>query len=160
MSAGHAELDGEVLVDSLVEVIDGLRGELHPTFGVRPYRVFVVRRSYEGQTIGDGPFVDREVELLPQPKVWNFGKYELNPGGLNERGETKLTEVSLTYNHEDLAGAQLGESEQLLYRVGEAMGQGNPDRWFQLSRPPFVDRERDMGWVLYLRAIDVPGCSP
>lgn len=158
---GSADLNPDVLVDSLVEMIDGLRDDLHPAFGVRPYRVFVVRRSYEGEAIGDGAYQDRETELRPQPRVLNLGHYDLAPGGLNERGETKVTEVSLSYAYAELTGEgmALGPSEQWLIRIDEGNGQGNPPRYFTHGSPPYVDREKDMAWVLYLRPIDVPGCA-
>lgn len=160
--AGHADLDPDVLVDSLVtDVIDGLRGDLHPQFGVRPYRVFAVRRSWTGGEIGVGAPLDRETELEPQPRVQNLGRYEQTPGGINESGEVKVTEVSLTYSFEELTGegAQLSAGEEWLIRIDDGAGQGNPSRWFTHARPPFVDREKDMGWVLYLRTLDQPGCA-
>jgi len=157
---GRADLDADVLVDSLVtDVIDGLREELHPQFGVRPYRLFVVRRTWDGEAVGDGGFIDRENEIRPQPRVQNLGHFDQHPGGTVERGEVKVTEVSLSYHYQELMGAGLGANEEILIRIDEAHGQGNPPRYFRHSRPPFVDRERDMGWVLYLRAVDNEGCA-
>jgi hypothetical protein len=159
---GSAVLNGDVLVDSLVADVDDLRDDLHRQFGVRPYRVFVVKRAYQGEMIGDGAFSDVAVEITPQPRVWQWDGYRwaLAAHGLDEKGEIKITEVSLTYTHDELTGGALAPNEQWLIRVGEAHGQGNPDRYFVLSRPPFVDREKDMGWVLYAKGAAVPGCGP
>lgn len=160
--AGSATLDNNVLVDSLVtDVIDGLRRELHPQFGVRPYKVFTVLRTYAGESLGEGGFEDVETEIDPQPRVaqWDGKRYDLTPAGLDENGEVRLTEVSLTYTHDELTGGTLEGNQQFFFKIAEAHGQGNPDRYYILSRPPFVDREKDMGWVLTLRAANVPGCG-
>lgn len=157
---GSAKLNDDVLVDGLVEdVIDGLRGDLHPEFGVRPYRVFTVRRVWHGDEIGQGRYTDVENEILPQPRVRNFGKDENNASGLSERGEVKINEVSLTYTHDELMGSQLEQSAEWLFKITEAHGQENPPRYFVRSRPPFVDREQDMAWTLYLKHYDQPGCG-
>lgn len=161
---GHADLDPEnVLIDGLVaDVIDGLRGDLHPQFGVRPYRVFTIRREWAGEAVGEGEvYQDRETELVPAPRVMNLGRYEQERGGINERGETVVKEVSLTYAFGELTGDGMGlaANEQWLIRIDDGAGQGNPSRYYTHNRPPFVDREEDMGWVLYLRAVDPPGCA-
>jgi hypothetical protein len=158
---GNAVLNDDVLVDSLVvDLIDDLRGELHPEFGVRPYALVVIRRVWDGDAVGEGSYHDVETEILPQPRIWNFGSLEQEPGGTNERGEVKITEVSLTYTESELVGEGLGDNEEWLFRIDEAHGQGSRSRLFKLNRPPFVDREKDMGWVLYLRHIDQAGCAP
>jgi hypothetical protein len=157
--AGSAILDPDVLIDDLVpDVIDGLRSELHPEFGVRAYRVFTVLRTWSGKTTGEGSVAEVETELDPQPRVqrWDGYKFELATCGLDDLGEIKLTEVSLTCTHKDLTGkddaTELGKNQEFLIKLTEAHGQGNPVRFFQHTRPPFVDREKDMGWVLWLRS--------
>lgn len=156
--AGRADLDPNILVDGLVPDIDDLRDELHAEFGVRPFSVFVVRRIWQGDAIGDGAYDDRETELIPRPRVMNLPAYQLMPGGLSEQGEIKVTEVSLSYAYEELCGSDLAPNEQWLIRLDEANGQGQPSRYFTHAKPPFPDREKDMGWVLYLRAFNNPGC--
>lgn len=160
---GSAILDDDVLVDSLVvDVIDGLRADLHPQFGVRPYRVYTVKRAWQGEEIGDGAYSDVVTEIEPQPRVWQWDGYKfvLAVHGLDERGEVKITEVSLSYTHDELTGGTLAPNEQWLICIGEAHGQGQPSRYYTLSRPPFVDREKDMGWVLWMKDAAVPGCGP
>lgn len=153
---GESILDDDVLVDSLVvDVIDGLREDLHPQFGVRPYRVWVVRRKWSGRRLGEGSSIDQEIELRPQPRiaVWDGFRFRMEPCGLDEMGEIRLTEVSLTMTHDELTGGEMGMAEQILYKVGEAHGQGQPDRYFTIAAPPFVDREKDMGWILRLKHV-------
>ena len=160
--SGSATLDPNVLVDSLVGVIDGLRGSLHPAFGVRPYRLYTVRRTWSGDMAGEGSFTDVEVEIAPQPRVltWDGYDFDLTKVGVDEKGEVKVTEVSLTHTHADLVGPTLSDNEQWFIKLVEANGQGNPPRYFTHAKPPFVDREKDMGWVLWLRSVNVPGCRP
>jgi hypothetical protein len=149
-------LDPNQLVDSLVtDVIDGLRGDLHPQFGVRAYRVFTVRRTWSGRVAGEGTLTEVKTELLPQPMIeeWDGLAYRLLTCGLNSQGAMRLREVSLTYTHAEIAGpADLAENEGWILSVEEAYGQAQPARLFVIAQPPYVDRIKDMGWVVYLRA--------
>lgn len=152
---GSATLDPTVLVDSLVtDVIDGLRGELHPAFGVRAYRVFTVLESWTGPSIGQGTKSVSETEIDPQPfvEVWNGLRFDLAECGIDEVGEVRLREVSLTYTEAELVGpTPLPTNQRWLIKISEAHGQANRDRYFVHTKPPYVDREKDMGWVMWLR---------
>jgi len=154
---GSATLDPNVLVDSLVdEVIDGLREDLHPAFGVRAYRTFTVRRDWSGAIAGQGQATETVVELRPQPRVliWDGLRYSMEPCGLDEAGEIRLTEVSFTYTQAELdGGGDLPSTSEWLIRIDEAHGQEQRSRYYQHTRPPFADREKDMGFVLFLRAV-------
>lgn len=154
---GAATLDTSVLVDSLVpDVIDGLREELHPAFGVRAYRVYRVIRTWTGRAVGEGSSSDAAAELRPQPRVmmWNGLKYVQATCGLRELGDVELREVSLTYTDEQLDPKGLAKNQELFYALGEANGQGSPLRLWTVTAPAFIDRERDMGWVLHLRRVE------
>lgn len=156
---GTAILDPNVLIDSLVvDVIDSLRGSLHPQFGVRPYKVYAVKRTWTGPSIGAGKMLETSVEITPQPRIsqWDGLELDLNKCGLSDVGQIKLTEVSLTYTYNELTGGDLNANQQFLIKVGEAYGQGQPDRYFRHAKPPFVDREKNMGWVLWLNSAEVP----
>lgn len=151
---GSAILDPEVLIDDLiVDVVDGLREELHPQFGIRAFRVYLVKRTWAGRSVGEGKFTDVAVEIRPQPKVWTWDglRWGLEACGLNEMGEVKLTEVSLTFTSAELTGGMLNANQMFYVKIGEAHGQGNPDRFFVHVRPPFPDRTKDLGWVLALK---------
>lgn len=153
---GEATLDNAVLVDSLVaDVIDGLREQLHPQFGVRPYRLYRLIRTWSGSIAGEGTVTDVAHELRPQPKVhvWDGLRYVQAVCGIEELGEVKLTEVSLTYTHAQLTGKPLAANQEAFIGLGEAHGQGQPVHLFTYARPPYVDREKDMGWVLVLRRV-------
>lgn len=153
---GNAVLDPTVLVDSLVlDVIDGLRDELHPAFGVRAYRAYRVIRTWTGKLSGEGRFADVAAELRPQPKIemWDGIRWAQMTCGLNDAGEIRLAEISLTYTEAQITAQPLGKNQDLFYAITEAHGQGTATRLFGISRPPYIDRERTMGWMIYLRAV-------
>mgnify|MGYP003395184021 CR=1 FL=1 len=155
---GSAELDPDVLVDSLVaDVIDGLREDLHPQFGVRAYRVYTVRRSWSGEMPGEGSVLQEvELELRPQPLVapWDGFKFDVTCAGLDTSGLVKLTEVSLTYTEAELVGFNLGPGEEWFLKITDAHGQGTTPRYYTHDKPPFIDRVKDMGWILWLRKVE------
>lgn len=158
MSVGSADLDSNVLVDGLNTVIAELRRSLHPAMGVRAYTTSTVLRTWSGRSIGDGSYEDTVTELDPQPRVmpWdNVGqlRYDLEACGLSATGDIILTEVNLEYIFDELAGPALDMNQQWLIKIGEAHGQRQPDRYYTLAKPPFVDREKDMGWVMFLRHV-------
>jgi hypothetical protein len=158
---GSATLDPNVLVDSLVpDVIDGLRRDLHPQFGVRPYNVTIVKREWSGLMLGEGTFTDTETLIDPQPRIprWDGYGYQMVPTGLENDGGIKVTEVSLSYTWDELTGGSLEPNEQVFVKVSDATGAGMPDQVFIHAKPPYIDRERDMGWVLWLKPGNIPGC--
>lgn len=154
---GAATLDQSVLVDSLVtDVIDGLREDLHPAFGVRAYRVYRVIRSWTGKTAGEGQYTDAAAELRPQPRVnvWSGFKFVQATCGIRELGDVQLSEVSLTYTAEQLDARTLRANQELFFVLGEAHGQASPLRVWAHTAPPFIDREKTMGWLLFLRRVE------
>lgn len=154
--AGSATLDPEQLVDGLVPDIDDLRG-LADEFGTRPFRLFQVARAWDSGQVGLGQPVDTLTELTPPPNVQPFLElgYKLQPCGIDEAGVVKITEVSLSYSLADLLGrqpdAQLPDGTENLFLLRENYGQGQPDRVFELNGSPASDRQRSIGWVLWLR---------
>ncbi len=162
---GSAVLDDDVLVDALItDVVDGLREDLHPQFGVRAYRMYRVIRTWTGATEGEGSFTDDAVELRPQPLVstWDGFKYVQQACGIEELGDVRVTEVSLTYTHADLTGKPLAANQQVFIALGEAHGQAQPTRMFTFARPPFVDRVKDLGWSILLQRVQTgtPWATP
>lgn len=155
---GTAALDENVLVDSLVpDVIDGLRDELNPEFGIRSYKVYRVIRTWSGTQPGDGTPTDVAGELRPQPRVkfWDGFRFQEDPSGLNSNGRVQLTEVSLSYSESDLTGNPLSLNQELLIAIGDGNGQGSTIGLFTHNQPPFVDREKDLGWVVNLIRVQV-----
>ncbi len=154
---GTATLDDAVLVDSLVvDVIDGLRDQLHPQFGVRAYRVFRVIRSWSGRVAGEGKFTDEAAELRPYPRLamWDGFHYAQATCGIREVGDVKVTEVSLTYTAAQLDPHNLRPNQELFFGLADANGQGSPVRLWSHKQPPFIDREKDLGWCMYLHRVE------
>lgn len=154
---GSAILDPDVLVDDLVtDVIDGLRSELHPAFGVRAFRVFTVVRTWSGGAVGRGTSSDVEVELDPQPLVHPFTslRRDQEECGFDMAGAVKLTEVSLTYTQAELLACEAPEGAQHLIKVTEAHGQLQGTKYFVHKKTPYPDRVKDMGWVVYLELVE------
>lgn len=158
--AGTAVLDPNVLVDSLVtEVIDGLRGELYPEFGVRAYTVFLVTRRWTGARVGEGKYTDTAVEMVTRPMVavWDGFKYDLVTCGLNSSGNIRLTEVSLSYTFAELVGDETKPNVQAMIRIDEGQGQATPSSFWVHAQPPYIDREKTLGWVVWLKKFDAAG---
>ncbi len=155
--AGSATL-GDNLVDSLVDVVDDLRGDLHPAMGVRQWRVYTVRRTYAGEEAGDGPFTDVETEILPQPLVSYDLVNELTPAGIEDAGTITLSEVSLTYTEAELDGSVLLPTQQWYYVLRDAHGQEMRDRYFGLKDPPRPDRINTIGWIVKLIRQHIEAC--
>lgn len=158
--AGSAIL-GTNLVDSLVGVIDDIRGQLHPSLGVRRFRVYTVTRTYGGER-GVAPFTDVLFELDPQPKVENYVTYttirtELEPCGIDEAGMIILTEISLTHTEAELVGPPADPMQQdFFYKLTDAHGQSIRDRYFQPVSPPYPDVSSGMGFCLKLIPMAAP----
>ncbi len=157
---GIATLNPDVLVDDLVlDVIDGLREDLHPELGVRAYRVYRVVRTWSGAGAGEGSYVDSAAELRPQPLVWQWDglRWVQLLCGLQDTGDVKLTEVSLTYTERQLTagldGADLAANQEAFLAIAEAHGQASITRLYTHQRPPYIDRIEDMGWVVWLHRI-------
>lgn len=155
---GNATI-GTNLVDSLLGMVDDLRGSLNPDMGVRQWRVYVVSRLWTGGRIGDGTFVDTETELLPQPLISSYELfYGLSPAGLTESGKVVASEVSLTYTEAELKPSPVA-GEEIMYLLRDAHGQGIAPRYFVLSGPPKPDRTNTIGWILDLKEVQVDGCG-
>lgn len=157
---GSATLDPDQLVDGLVADIDDLRG-LADEFGTRQFRLYAVTRTWAGGEVGEGDdgFTDSEVEIAPPPKVDPYVElgFKLQPCGIDEAGVVKLSEVSLSYSLQDLVGYPPGGSlepgVERVFKLRENYGQGHPDRTFYLDKSPAADREKTIGWVVWLRKV-------
>lgn len=150
---------GSNLVDKLAPTVGKLRIALYPAFGVRQYRVYLVRRSWSGTRRGEGSVtVISTEELTPRPLVTIVGGGSaMVPGGLDEADRVTLSEVDLRYAEQDLTGRPILENEEWLYRIDDGHGQMIRSRWYELNGAPIMDRERDIGWVIPLHEVEVKG---
>ena len=165
--SGSAVL-GDNLIDDLVPDVDDLRGYLNADFGTRPFDCQTILRTWLGESglNGDGDFRDVVTTITPAPRIeqWAGSKWVLLAAGVHEDGTIRVSEVSLSYTYAELTGAGIGagpggslqQNQQFFYRLVDAHGQGQEDRILKQSRPPFVDREKTIGWVMWLMDDNLP----
>ena len=150
---------GDNLIDDLVADVDDLRGDLNADFGTRPFNCQTVLRTWLGDSgmEGDGDFRDVITTITPAPRVeqWDGYKWVLLAAGVHEDGIIRVSEVSLTYTWAELTGGTLEKNQQFFYRLVDAHGQGQEDRILRQSKPPFVDREKTIGWILWLMDMNI-----
>ena len=151
---------GDNLIDDLVADVDDLRGDLNADFGTRPFNCQTVLRTWLGDSgmSGDGDFRDVATTITPAPRVeqWDGYKWVLLAAGVHEDGEIRVSEVSLSYTYAELTGGTIEKNQQFFYRLVDAHGQGQEDRILRPNRPPFVDREKTIGWILWLMDMNLP----
>jgi hypothetical protein len=108
------------LTERLTATVNRVRAR-NTTMGLRPYRVFVVRRHWTGGQVGRGDVCETEcLELLPRPKVSFRTRREYSAAGYVERGLVILTEVNpaLTEGEVlDLFGQKLDTGDELFVEV-------------------------------------------
>ena len=150
---------GDNLIDDLMPDVDDLRGDLNADFGTRPFDCQTVLRTWLGDSgmEGDGDFRDVITTITPAPRVeqWDGYKWVLLAAGVHEDGIIRVSEVSLTYTWAELTGGTLEKNQQFFYRLVDAHGQGQEDRILRQSKPPFVDREKTIGWILWLMDMNI-----
>lgn len=145
------------LVDDLLPVVDELRGDLHPVFGSREYKVFIVRRTWSGFSRGDGQKTEAKVEIFPPPLVTHKEglHYALTEEGKFEEGTLIISEISLAnYQEDDLTGGDIPANQEFFWVLQDAWGQGIRSRAYVLQAPPQPDRLKSIGWIVKLRRVD------
>jgi len=157
--AGNSVI-GTNLLDCLIDVVDDIRRDMHTDMGTRAYTLTFVSRLWSGSDIGEGTFVDTEVIADPRPLVHPFAsmEYQQEPCGLDEAGFVKVTQLSLCYNHADILACEAPSRTEYLIKIDEGQGQGNPPRYFVYAKPPYADRVKTIGWVLYLAHVETGEC--
>jgi hypothetical protein len=161
---GGSAILGTTLVDELVpDVIDGIRGDLHPELGVRQFRVYVVTRTYASGIIGEGTYTDVEIELDPQPLVLPYSDrlgagFKMEPCGIDTADWVKLKEISMTYTEAELGSyaVEFPAGDEIFIKITDAYGQGIPTTYWRHHVRPFNDRIKDMGWQCTLKSTSTP----
>lgn len=132
----------------LIPVVDRVRDKL-TKFGMRPYRVRIVRTRSAGPRRGMGPeTVVHEMELLPTPKVVDLSSLTemVTPIGVNEEGSVMLQKVSGRYTEETLLGVgpdgnEVAPNETVYYEVEYFRRDGRPSekrRFVRSSAPNWL----------------------
>jgi hypothetical protein len=153
-----AVLNGGLLGDALVGVVDEIRRLIRAELGTRPYTVAIVTRRWSGARAGEGTPTETVLELDPPPMVTDLSTaVQLRPTGRDEEGDVQLTEVSLRYTRAELH-PNADDATEWAYRISDAHGQGFGDEWFTVSGPPRVRRGDQPGdrtdWVVTLKRIE------
>ena len=148
------------LARKLVPVADGLRN-LNTLFGLRPYRVRIVRTTWAGKRRGVGvEQVVNELELTPTPKLVDLNTLQevVTAVGVTEVGQATLEEISGRYTEDQLTGVDpsgnsVGPMDSLYYEIQSFRPDGRPAdrRRFALASTPFYAATK-VQWIVTLDA--------
>lgn len=109
--------------------IDELR-QLNTDFGLRPYRVYLIRTRWSGKRRGEGvETVFSEKEVTPTPKIDQISSLQnqLLDIGLDETGQLTVSEISPRYTETELTGvaqdgAEIPRNETFYWEVDLSRG--------------------------------------
>lgn len=131
--------------------------QLATDFGVRPYRVFLVRLRWTGTERGAGQAEEvLRREILPTPFVEDLSqtRRRASEAGMLEDGGTRISRISLTFTEDELlgrdpAGAEPAENEEFFYEVVEDGGETKPPRRrrYITNGVPLCDR-MNVQWIV------------
>lgn len=121
------------LARKLVPAVDRIR-DLYTKFGMRPYRVWIVRTRFAGPKRGVGvEQLVQEMEILPTPLVVDMRSLTemVTPVGVNEQGIVQLQGISGRYTEEILLGVgpdgtQVAANETVYYEIEFFRPDGRP----------------------------------
>lgn len=165
---------GKTLVDQLSPMVQELR-QLATDFGLRRYRVFVVREQWSGARRGEGDAtVSQQVELLPTPKVEGVAnvRKSASEGGQHQQGVVTVSKIAMHsaytgrvgYTEDDLLGnavsRPLADNERVYYLVSEDGGtvkltsDEDPAKWrYRLASTPQL-HSGGCEWILKLVKVE------
>jgi hypothetical protein len=132
------------LAQRLIPVADRLR-DLFTRFGLRPYKVRIVRIRWTGGSRGVGtPLVERELDLLPTPLVQDLSTMTeiVQPIGLDEIGMISVSEISGRFKEDELrfldaSGRPPDDDEEVFYEIEFPLPNGTSiKRRFYLRAAP------------------------
>lgn len=114
----------KTLGQRLIPVADRIR-DLHTQFGLRPYKLRIVRVRWATGERGRGlPVVEKEIDILPTPLVQDMSTMMeiVQPVGLDEVGTIIVSEISGRFTDDDLRfadsdGTPLGPDEEVFYEI-------------------------------------------
>lgn len=138
--------------DILVPILDDVRTVVASVVGNRAWRVYRVVRTWSGGEPGSGTATDVATEITPIPVTTEMDKLRRRqePQGLEEAGMVELSLITLNYLESELRPTPAANAE-LLYKLTDAHGQGQADRWFTIAAGPTPDRKGSPGWLMTLR---------
>lgn len=115
---------GNTLAQKLIPVADNVRN-LYTKFGMRAYKVRVVKVRWSGERRGQGvPQIAATIDLLPTPRVMDLSTMTeiLNPIGLDESGSIVISEISGRFTDDQLRlvdddGEGPAPNEEVFYEI-------------------------------------------
>lgn len=136
------------LIDKLITKVDSLRQKAADKFGLPPFNMYRVIRTYTSGIIGDGAFTDVETLLSPPPMIKFTGGDVLERGGRQDDRSMTATEVSLSYPENWLQGEPKAAGVQVFYKLIERNSTTFADTtYWVLSAIPEAHRD-EIGWIL------------
>lgn len=146
------------LAQKLIPVADNIRN-LHTRFGLRSYKVAIVRVSWSGGERGRGtPHVKDVRALLPTPLVQDLTTLTevLTPIGLDEVGVVSVSEISGEFTDNQLRwlsddGEPPSPDEEVFYEIEYPQPDGTESvkRRFSLRGAPHYSANR-FQWIIRL----------
>ncbi len=136
------------LIDRLISKVDTLRQKAADKFGLPPFDMYHVSRTYTSGIIGDGAFTDVETLLSPPPMLKFAGGDQLERGGRSDDRTLTATEVSLTYTENWLQGQPRVAGVETFFKLVERNSTTEADTtYWQLSAVPEAMRD-EICWIL------------
>jgi hypothetical protein len=153
------------LAERLASTINRAR-QTNTNLGLRPYRVFSVRRHWSGGEVGRGDVCEVFCrELLPRPKVEFRTRREPTPSGYVERGVVTISEINPQLTEDEVidlftCSSKRGD-ENFVEVVMDARDGQSTRRRLVIVEPP---QRQSFAWRVTLRQQDTArardGSSP
>ncbi len=146
------------LAQTLIPVTDSIR-DLHTQFGLRPYKLSILRVKWSGGERGRGtPHVHSALAITPTPLVQDLTTMTevLSPVGLDEVGVVSVSEISGRFTDDELRfldedGESPGPDEEVFYEIEypQPGKRSSVKRRFFLRGAPFYSSGR-FQWTIRL----------
>jgi hypothetical protein len=146
------------LIDKLITKVDTLRQKAADKFGLPPFDMYRVVRTYPSGIVmdeSDGPPVIEETLLRPPPMIKFRGGDVLERGGRRDDRTMQATEVSLSYTENWLQGDPKAAGQEVLYKLVERNSTTAADTtYWILSAIPETVRD-EVCWMLNFKRYEV-----
>ncbi len=143
------------LIDKLITKVDSLRQKAADKFGLPPFNMYRVMRTYSSGIIGDGAYTDDSTLLSPPPMIKFAGGDALERGGRHDDRTMTAVEISLSYTENWLQGADRVAGQEVFYKLVERNATTEADTtYWQLTAVPEAVRD-EIYWKLQFRRYEI-----